>query len=329
MYLFCTVRIFMAVSELKKIKKELGWTNAELAEHSGVPVSTVAKILGGTTKYPRQNSVDAMSRALYEAKAAEEAAQRANGEKEPVSSCAFYSSAEPVSSGNMLRENGYVFGTSAKNDEAAFFENNGFGQAGSRRAASGLYAEKRGGRYTVDDYLALPDDRRVELIDGVYYDMAAPTGLHQAVQLQVWRQIDDCIREHHMSCVAQTAPFDVQLFNDPYTVVQPDITVFCTNPAEALANRARSAPDFIAEVLSPSTAFRDRTQKLCRYRDAGVKEVWLISPKEQRIEVWLFSEGREEPETYTFRNAVPLGISGGRCSVNFADIMAQIERYRN
>lgn len=324
----------MTISELKEIKKELGWTNAELAEHSGVPISTVAKILGGTTKYPRQNSVDAMARALDAAKTAAEDA-RSDSTMNSVPSRASFSRTASEIAGTMLRESGYVFGTSAKKAGSTFSGKHASDYAGGEPYAAAsagnaaFASEKHSMRYTIDDYLTLPDDRRAELIDGKFYDMAAPTGMHQTIQLQVWRQIDDCIRRHHMACIAQTAPFDVQIFNDPYTVVQPDIMVFCTNPAEALADRAHSAPDFIAEILSPSTAFRDRTQKLCLFRDAGVKEVWLISPQDQNIEVWLFSKGRETPEIYTFRDSVPLGISSGRCSVDFTDILSQIERFRN
>lgn len=264
----------MTIEEIKKRKRELGWTNAELAKKAGIPVSTVAKILGGTTQNPRQSSVRAMEEALLNAS--------------PVT---YHSAGSP----SVLREQPYVYGTSAR-------KNTGHRQ------------------YTIDDYFALPDDRRVELIDGRFYDMASPTGIHQIVLFRIWKALDACIEEHGMSCTVQGAPFDVQLFDDPYTVVQPDVMVFCTKPEEAKKDRAHSAPDFIAEILSPPTAFRDRTQKLCRYRDAGVKEVWLVSPYKKKIWVYRFYAGKEEPDEYTFHDKVPLGISDHRCAVDFAKI---------
>ena len=88
--------------------------------------------------------------------------------------------------------------------------------------------------------------------------------------------LDDCIEEHGMSCSAQASPFDVQL--DDYTIVQPDVMVFCRDPLQVYADRATAAPDLVIEVLSKSTAFRDRHLKLFKYQRAGVREVWLVSP---------------------------------------------------
>lgn len=216
--------------------------------------------------------------------------------------------------GSMVRDAHYQYGTSAEKEDM-----------GSKASEADTRRHPTSGRYTIDDYLALPEERRVELIDGCFYDMVAPTGMHQLILFHIWKTIDACIEEHGLSCIAQGAPFDVQLFGDPYTVVQPDVMVFCTKPEEAIARRARSAPDFVAEVLSPTTAFRDRTQKLCRYRDAGVKEVWIVSPMEQKIWTYPFCKGREEPDEYTFHDSVPVGISEQRCTVDFSKLLKYYE----
>lgn len=213
-----------------------------------------------------------------------------------------------------MRESSYVYGSTAEKDK----------QGGGSLPQSIMYPA---GLRTIDDYLALPHERRVELIDGRFYDMASPTGIHQFILFQIWKNLDTCIEEHGLSCIVQGAPYDVQLFDDPYTVVQPDVMVFCTRPEEAMSDRAHSAPDFIAEILSPSTAFRDRTQKLCRYRDAGVKEVWLVSPKEQSIQVYRFYAGADHPDEYTFHDTVPLGISDKRCSIDFSNILKGLARF--
>lgn len=309
----------MTIEEIKNRKKQLGWTNAGLASRAGIPVSTVAKILGGTTKNPRQDSVLAMERAVMESRASAPCQGLSREAREPQSQDNELSYVKIVSEmntgrpgngqGSMVSDAHYQYGTSAEKEDTG------------SEAVADADSPHTSGSYTIDDYLALPEERRVELIDGCFYDMAAPTGMHQLILFHIWKTIDACIEEHGLSCIAQGAPFDVQLFGDPYTVVQPDVTVFCTKPEEAIARRARSAPDFVAEVLSPTTAFRDRTQKLCRYRDAGVKEVWIVSPTEQKIWTYLFCKGREEPDEYTFHDSVPVGISEQRCTVDFSKLL--------
>ena len=80
---------------------------------------------------------------------------------------------------------------------------------------------------TIDDYLALPEGARVELIDGVFYDMAAPNYLHTQIASQIWKQLDDYIYSNKGKCSAAIAPTDVQLDRDNKTIVQPDLLVTC------------------------------------------------------------------------------------------------------
>ena len=76
--------------------------------------------------------------------------------------------------------------------------------------------------YTLDDYYALPDEQRVELIDGVFYDMAAPTSLHQLILMHLSYLFHDCAEQHDMPCEVFASPLDVRLDRDNYTMVQPD-----------------------------------------------------------------------------------------------------------
>lgn len=296
-------RIRMTINEIREEKQRLGWTNADLAERAGIPLSTVAKVLGGSTGHPRKATLQAMEAAIRKAL--------------PASSGIFSDRRTPAplyqtqSIPSVVREPSLVYGTSPEKE----------GPHGTDHDSVPAGLSHGPGSYTVEDYLALPPEPRVELIDGRFYPMEAPSGIHQKVLFHLWKALDTCAEEHGLSCEVQGAPFDVQLFNDPYTVVQPDVMVFCSHPEEALKTRAHSAPDFIAEILSPSTAFRDRTQKLCRYRDAGVKEVWLVSPAQGKILVYRFFEGSEEPREYTFYDSVPLGISDQRCSVDFSRLL--------
>ncbi len=135
--------------------------------------------------------------------------------------------------------------------------------------------------YTYRDYLSWPDDIRTELIDGVIYDMSAPSRVHQKVSGELLRQIANFLIGK--SCEVYVAPFDVRLpqadeaDDDVSTVVQPDISVIC-DPDKLDDRGCRGAPDFIAEILSPSTAAHDQIRKLSLYEKHGVKEYWIIDP---------------------------------------------------
>ncbi|MCC8045493.1 MAG: Uma2 family endonuclease, partial [Clostridiales bacterium] len=83
------------------------------------------------------------------------------------------------------------------------------------------------GKYTLEDYLALPEERCVELIDGVIYDMASPTYIHQDIASRIWRSFADYIDKKHGQCWTFAAPVDVQLDSDDKTIIQPDVMIVC------------------------------------------------------------------------------------------------------
>jgi len=66
----------------------------------------------------------------------------------------------------------------------------------SGKLADGKRMDGKPGGYTYEDYLLLPDDIRVELIDGVLYDMPTPCIVHQAIQLAIYEQFGPWLREH-------------------------------------------------------------------------------------------------------------------------------------
>lgn len=183
-------------------------------------------------------------------------------------------------------------------------------------------AEKR--LYTLEDYYALPDERRVELIDGVFYDMASPGRLHQAILGQLYLQFTPCV-EKHPECELFFAPADVCLDNDDYTMVQPDLYINCTQKDDD-KRRLNGAPDLAVEILSPSSRTHDMFRKLSKYRFAGVREYWIIDPEKQRVIVYVF-ERDDTPVIYTFHDTVPVGISEGDCSIDFEKIFQKVEKY--
>lgn len=139
------------------------------------------------------------------------------------------------------------------------------------------FGVKKPGEYTLDDYYALPDERRVELIDGVIYDMSAPTFVHQHILGEVYTAIRNYITDKGGACIPMMAPVDVRLDSDDKTMVQPDILILC-DKSKICKWGINGAPDFCLEIISESTSRKDYIKKLQKYTDAGVKEYWIIDP---------------------------------------------------
>lgn len=193
------------------------------------------------------------------------------------------------------------------------------------REGAPLYGGRQQGQYTLKDYLALPEERRAELIDGVLYDMAAPAIVHQLITGCVYAELLRYQREQYGSCTPMIAPVDVQLDGDDRTIVQPDILVLC-DPSKRTQLRIVGAPDLIIEVLSPGTREKDLYLKLSKYRNAGVREYWIIDPGLRRVIVYDFQH-EDLIRLYTFRDQIPVGISEGNCVIDFAGIDDYIQPY--
>lgn len=149
--------------------------------------------------------------------------------------------------------------------------------------------------HTYGEYRAWPDDTRYELIDGTAYLMApAPSRMHQDLVLELARQIAD--RIENSSCRIYIAPFDVRLpkANETDeaidTVVQPDLSVVC-DPAKLDDQGCRGAPDWILEVVSPSTAAHDQLLKRDLYERCGVREYWIVHPTDRLVIVYRAQAG--------------------------------------
>ena len=85
------------------------------------------------------------------------------------------------------------------------------------------------------------------------------------------------------------APFDVY-FNET-NVVQPDL-IFVSSERALIVNddNIRGAPDMVVEILSPSTANRDRVLKRALYAEHGVREFWIADTDAKTISVFLLGD---------------------------------------
>lgn len=252
----------MNVEEMKKKKKELGYTYEQIADASGVPLGTVQKIFGGVTSSPRYNTLRALEK-VFE-----------------------------------IPENVFV-----REPEAA-------------------YGGRLQGGYTLKDYLLLPEEQRVELIDGVFYDMSSPTAGHQLVAAQMYVQLNDCIKRNKGLCMPFIAPMDVQLDCDDKTVVQPDVMVVFDRE-KIHQQRIYGAPDFVIEILSQSTKKKDMFIKSQKYMNAGVREYWIVDPDKKKVIVYDF-ENDDYPVIYGFDTKIPVSIFDKTCSIDFGTIKEYI-----
>ena len=182
--------------------------------------------------------------------------------------------------------------------------------------------EKQQGEYTVEDYRNWPEDERVELIDGVIYLMSSPKIRHQAVLAEIFYTLTGYIKKNGGPCMVFASPIDVQLDRDDKTMVQPDIIIVCDR-SKLQEGEVYGAPDFIVEILSPSTGMRDMTLKLNKYKAAGVREYWTVDPVKRIVEVFRFET--EQVEFYTFKDEIPVGIYDGDCKVCLKDTQTLLE----
>ena len=161
--------------------------------------------------------------------------------------------------------------------------------------------------YTEDDYYALPEDVRAELIDGQIYYQAAPSRAHQKILGNLYAAIHAYIKAKDGSCEVYPAPFAVKLFKNRKNIVEPDISVIC-DPDKLTDKGCTGAPDWIIEIISPSNSSHDYIRKLNLYADAGVREYWIVNPIEQSIFVYHFEKDNFKAKSYTFQDKIKVNI---------------------
>lgn len=159
------------------------------------------------------------------------------------------------------------------------------------------------------NYLSWPDDERWEIIEGVAYDMSpAPSTEHQGISFKLSGILYAFLKDKKRKAFA--APFDVRLAetkDEPdeeiKTVVQPDIVVVCDQ--DKLDKRGcLGAPDITIEILSPSTSYKDQTEKLLLYEKHGIKEYWIVNPDAKYVMIYRFEGVKYGKPEYLTENDI-------------------------
>ena len=183
--------------------------------------------------------------------------------------------------------------------------------------------------HTYGDYLIWSRTSGDELIDGTAYvkEPPSPTLPHQMIAGEIYRQACNALEGTIWRVFV--APLDVRLpksgerDEDVDTVVQPDVFITCDH--QKLDYRGmRGAPDWLAEVLSPSTARYDRTVKIAAYERAGVSEVWLINPSDRTVTIYRLEEGHYGRPTVLQLNGKTQLVAVPAVSINWDSIITKI-----
>jgi len=175
-------------------------------------------------------------------------------------------------------------------------------------------------RYTYADYLTWLDDKARELINGFIKMMSpAPRPIHAEVSFNISGLLWGIVKRNKGRCKVFPAPFDVRLPKNGETaddridtVVQPDICVIC-DLSKLDERGCCGAPDMIVEILSPSTFKKDVTEKFTLYEESGVKEYWIVHPKDKAVTVYLLQENGKYDDgiTYEWEGKIPVHTFDG------------------
>lgn len=163
---------------------------------------------------------------------------------------------------------------------------------------------------TWQDVVEAPEDgRRYEAIGGALHVTAAPGRRHQWVSGNLFAELRLILHEPgHGELYA--APFGVE-FPATGEGAQPDLMFVSRERLDIVGDDwIRGAPDLVIEILSPTTAARDRGLKRKLYQRQGVAEYWIVDPGSESVEVWRFAAGATEAELHTDR--VPVHVGDGQ-----------------
>lgn len=123
---------------------------------------------------------------------------------------------------------------------------------------------------------------KTEKTDGMVFNMSPSPGFtHSQINGNIYHAIKTQIK--NSVCLVTMENLDLYLSDDEYLI--PDIMLICDR--QRIKNdKYKGVPRFVAETISPRTAFRDRTLKMEKYAKLGIDEYWIVSPKERSVEIY-------------------------------------------
>jgi Uma2 family endonuclease len=140
-------------------------------------------------------------------------------------------------------------------------------------------------KLTYADFLLFPDDgKRHELIDGVHYVTPSPNLGHQELLGRLHLAIGNFLSTRRHLGRVFLSPLDVVMSD--YDIVEPDL-LFVGGDQQSILTKAnvQGAPALVVEILSPGTRRRDEGIKKRLFDQKGVREYWLVDPKNACVSI--------------------------------------------
>lgn len=291
----------MTVEEIRKRKKRLKLTTQQLAILAELPLGTVSKILTGETKNPSYLTIEKLEATIEkeEMLARVEAYQKAMHQ---------YFLEHPEDEGNQKKFEEIYRKINRLNDAPIPY-------AVPREEESAMYGSLalQDQRITINELSKMGESRDLQLIDGqlVVSEMAGVS--HQRMVKRLGRSISDFVEKKQGTCEVFDVGVNVYLDEDEYTLVIPDLAVVC-NPSQITERGVVGAPDWVIEVVSPSTRQNDYHKKLHKYMDAGVREYWIVDMDRHMVSVCINGEPMQVT-IYSFDDEIPVHIYGGELCI--------------
>ena len=174
--------------------------------------------------------------------------------------------------------------------------------------------------YTYADLLEFDDDSRWELIDGVAFLMAPPKRIHEEISVAILKQLAVFLTGKPCRVYGGNLGVRLDASRGDDTLVIPDITVVC-DKSKLDDMGCTGAPDMIVEILSPSTAARDRLIKFNKYLTSGVREYWIVDPEAKTVSAHVLENGKYIINVYGDTDTPEVHVLAG-CAINLAEVFA-------
>lgn len=291
----------MDINDLKRRKKNLKLTTAQLAYLAELPVGTVSKVMTGETKKPSYITIEKIDRAL----AHEEMIARLSEYKLYLEE---YFKEHPDEDVDMKElENKYRSERGLSNDPIPF------AVPISQIEDHGNLTAVVDKRATVSMLGEIGEDRTVELLDGNIIINETPGIKHQTIVQNIGWTIQRFIDDNKGKCKAFSVGVNVRISEDDYTLLIPDIVVVC-DPDSIRDDGIWGAPDWVIEVVSRSTRHRDYKDKMYKYMSGGVREYWIVDPEKEKVTTYIEGEPMMA-YIYNFEDEIPVYIYDGKLKI--------------
>lgn len=167
--------------------------------------------------------------------------------------------------------------------------------------------------YTYEDYCNW--EGRWELIDGIPYAMSpAPSPRHQWIVVNVVSELREAIKKSNCTHCKVYDFVDVKVEED--TIVQPDASLICKPIHKRFVD---FPPTLVVEILSESTALKDRITKFAIYEKFGIKYYLIVDPENETVEIYSLQDSKYNLQKFTPENAFTFSLAGD-CTI---DIVAK------